>query len=521
MDYSIDIDKDVAADNDDGSVSITYSLVNKPLLVAINIMSILVPLIFLAVFISIALRHPGQILKFNSLLIFLTPLVPMVLLNWIIRSRKNGTVCIQKSGLEFTNVSKFELLDRPARDWSDVHSVQLTYPSSMGRNFYPKFCGQKTTFLQTLKGMQFGPNVTFDFKSGGSATVELPALTRDQAEEFFSAVEKFGDPSKFATDFVKMQRAIVLERLDAKSFTQLWSESISPRYSSTSYVPLPTNHRLQDGRYEILMELAAGGMSAVYLAKADGVKVILKESVLPADISEVQKLKARELFEREAKLLLKLRHPQVAKVLDRFVEVGRDYLVLEYVPGLTLGQLAKVHGRQKEKKVLLWARQLTDILSYLHGQDPPVLHRDLTPDNIIIRADDSIFLIDFGAANEFVGQATGTMIGKQCYIAPEQLRGKATQMSDFYALGGTLYYLLTGEDPEPLASAHPKDKNDCVSQNLNDLVSKLTAFDSHERPNDAAAILKLLDEIDTAAGAKTIVKKAAVKKADTKNFGNY
>lgn len=498
MNYPFEADKL----NGKNEVLITFSLVNDQLLRVTNIMTALVLLLALASYIAIGLRHPEQLLDFKSFFLIIFPLLPLAFLHWMVLRSRTGSVCINESGIEFSNLSKLELLGRPVRDWSDVHSVQMTYPSNMGRDFYPRFRGEKPTFWQIMKGVQLGPNVSFDFKSGGSATVELPYLTRNQAEEFFSAVERYGEPSKFGTDFVKMQRAIVLERLDAKSFTQLWSESISPRYCATSYVPLPTNHELQDGSYHVLMELAAGGMSAVYLAKADGVKVILKESVLPADISEQQKVKARELFEREALLLLKLRHPQVARVLDRFVEAGRDYLVLEYVPGLTLGQLVKSQGCQKEKKVLLWARQLIDVLIYLHGQEPPILHRDLTPDNVVLRGDNSIFLIDFGAANEFVGQATGTMIGKQCYIAPEQLRGKATPVSDLYALGGTLHYLLTGQDPEPLASSHPREINLSVSQGLNDLVSRLTAFEALERPGDAAAVLKMLDELNTAAVAK-------------------
>ncbi|MBK9280784.1 MAG: protein kinase [Candidatus Obscuribacter sp.] len=131
------------------------------------------------------------------------------------------------------------------------------------------------------------------------------------------------------------------------------------------------------------------------------------------------------MFEREAHLLLKLKHPHIARVLDRFVEEGRDYLVLEYIPGLTLRQLVQTRGKQKEKNVLNYCSKLLEILAYLHEQNPPLIHRDLTPDNIILRKDGSLCVVDFGAANELVGQPPGTMIGKQCYIAPEQLRGKA------------------------------------------------------------------------------------------------
>lgn len=489
-----------------GAVSITFSLVSDSTNRAILTMNCIMTLLVLLTYGSIIFRHPTQFSVYTLALAFM-PILLLFCIQWFIGRRKEGTVRLSAEGLEFLGISPLTLLKRSKRDWSDVHSIQITYPQNMGKNCFPHFKGQPLSFWQSFSTNNYGPNVTFDFKSGGSASVELPYLTKPQAEELLGAIEKFGEPSRFSSDFVKMQRAIVLERLDSKSFTQLWSESLSPRYCATTYVPLLTNHELQNGRYTVLMELAAGGMSAVYLAKGDGVKVILKESVLPSDISEKQQEKARELFEREAKLLLKLSHPQVAKVLDRFVEATRDYLVIEYVPGLTLGQLVKAKGRQKEKDVLKWCRQLTEILSYLHGQDPPLLHRDLTPDNIILKTDGSVFLIDFGAANEFVGQATGTMIGKQCYIAPEQLRGKASQASDLYALGGTLNYLLTGDDPEPLSVSRPKEKHSQISPGCSDLVSNLTAFDASERPSSAAEVLNLLDRLDTDSSSAKSGKK--------------
>jgi tRNA A-37 threonylcarbamoyl transferase component Bud32 len=480
----------------DGTVTLKFPLVNDQRKRVFTFLSCALLVIMLFVIACRVVQTP-QLLSDNGFLtLTLSMLVSTIFalsLNWFFfYRRRNGTIYLSKEGVEFSGFDKLSLLSRVKRDWSDLHSVQIIYLESSGKDIAPQFKGQVQTLWQMLTNFSQGPCVNFDFKSGGSSAISLAWLTRPQAEALFSAIEQYAEPSKFSTDFVKMQKAIILERLDEQSFTQLWSESLSPRYCATNYVPLPTNHELQNGRYSILMELAAGGMSAVYLAKANGFKVILKESVLP-DISMQQQEKARELFEREANLLLKLKHPQIAKVLDRFVEASRDYLVLEYVPGLTLGQLVKAKGKQKEKDVRNWCRQLVEILIHLHGQDPPLLHRDLTPDNIVLRADNSVFLIDFGAANEFVGQATGTMIGKQCYISPEQLRGKATQSSDLYALGATLHYLLTGDDPEPLSVSRPIDKSPRVSQSFSDLVTSLTAFEAQERPKSANEVLKIVD----------------------------
>ncbi|MBK9200985.1 MAG: serine/threonine protein kinase [Candidatus Obscuribacter sp.] len=466
-----------------------YVMVNSRMKLTFNFMMGLAVLLTFGMMIYSYFRYPTFHRHWFSYVGMLIPLSALLPIYYFANLKNEAVLKLSASGLQFSPVWKHCLLNRMERSWSDVHSVQVTYPESMGRSSSPHFKGERIGFNEYMIGMGISANVSFDFKSGGTADIALHFLTRKQAEEFFAAIERFCDSSRFSSDFVKMQKAILLERLDGQSFTQLWAEDLSPRYVSTNYVPLPTAHSLQEGRYKVLMELAAGGMSAVYLARRDsGAKVVLKESVLPADIGPEQQAKARELFERESVLLLKLHHPQIARVLDRFVEDDRDYLVLEYIPGLTLRQLVKAKGKQKEKDVINWASQLAEILVYLHGQKPPVLHRDLTPDNIILQDDGKLCLVDFGAANEFVGQATGTMVGKQCYIAPEQLRGKATPLSDLYALGGTLFFLLTGTDPEPLASSIARDVCPDVSQSTSDFIARLTAFESGERITDAESV---------------------------------
>jgi serine/threonine-protein kinase len=135
---------------------------------------------------------------------------------------------------------------------------------------------------------------------------------------------------------------------------------------------------------------------------------------------------------------------------------------------------------------------LAEVVDYIHAQDPPIIHRDLTPDNIVLRGDDSIVVIDFGAANQFVGTATGTLVGKQAYIAPEQFRGKATPQSDIYAFGGTIYFLLTGKDPEPLSQSRPRTIKPSIDTRLDDLVACCTAFEASERPASGRAALELI-----------------------------
>ncbi len=266
------------------------------------------------------------------------------------------------------------------------------------------------------------------------------------------------------------------------SYTAMWDEELSRRFTATAYVPLEPGQTLQDGRIKVVSQLSFGGLSAVYLCQyKDRDLVVLKEAVVPHDSDDELKQKAMELFEREARLLMKIDHPSIVKVLDCFVESGRQYLLIEYRSGQDLSQFIKQNGAQTEQKVLHWALEIVEILDYLHTQEPPIIHRDVTPDNLILNTDGSLVMIDFGAANEFLGNATGTLVGKQSFIAPEQFRGKASVQSDLYALGCTLSFLLTAQEPVPLSVSHPKSIDANISEGMDAFVAALTAMTLEER----------------------------------------
>ncbi|HEY9773382.1 MAG TPA: serine/threonine-protein kinase [Planktothrix sp.] len=415
---------------------------------------------------------------------------------------------LSENGIWFS-LQWLTLGNKRLRSWDDLHSIQLIYPTIAVPEDTPiLWRGDKhplKTWLTPSKWM-YGPWLMLDFASGGTARIILSRLTRQQAQQLFQALDTYNSSSKFASEVVNLERSLILGGDDILSFTKMWEDQLNSNYISTNYVPLPTNYKFQNGEYKVLMELGAGGMSAVYLAETrDGKKVVLKEAVTPPGTDERQRLKSRELFEREATLLMRLNHPQIAKVLDYFVERGRDYLVLEFVKGQTLKQLVKEKGKQKESQVLQWTTQIADIVQYLHSQNPPILHRDLTPDNLILSDNGQVKLVDFGAASEYVGSATGTFIGKQCYIPPEQLRGKAVPQSDLYALGGTMNFLLTGKDPVALSQSNPKEMEPTVSQGVSDLVADLTSLEAEDRPDDAALSNRLENLTST---KKSFVAKA-------------
>lgn len=282
--------------------------------------------------------------------------------------------------------------------------------------------------------------------------------------------------------------------IPASTYTQLWEDDFQRHFRSTTFVPLQNGVSLQNKRLTIINQLATTAMSATYLAQLrDGSKVILKESVSAHD-SEAGR-KAKELFLKECEHLSTLDHRSIAKVVDSFVENNRCYLALQYIPGQDLYQRVKKFGVIAEIEVLNWAHQICETLSYLHSQNPPVIHRDLTPHNLVLDNARKVFVIDFGAANRFQSNVTGTMIGKQCYMAPEQLRGKATPQSDLYALGATIHFLLTGSEPEPLSVCSPQSLNRNVSDEVNRLVEDLTRFDTTERTANAVEVEERLNRL--------------------------
>lgn len=208
--------------------------------------------------------------------------------------------------------------------------------------------------------------------------------------------------------------------------------------------------QLLSERYRILGKLGQGGMGCVYRAQVEAFdnKLVAVKELLPKD----EQPAAVEQFRREASFLANLRHPNLVQVTDFFSEDGRYYLVMELVEGVSLNRLVQGQNRAQIRDVLTWANQLCDVLAYLHGQDPPVLFRDLKPSNIMLDGDGQIRLIDFGIARRSSGQTTSTFlqgVGSAGYAPLEQYDDQETTdaRSDVYALGATLHHLLTGQVP--------------------------------------------------------------------------
>ncbi len=205
---------------------------------------------------------------------------------------------------------------------------------------------------------------------------------------------------------------------------------------------------LLNKRYMILRTIGQGGMGAVYQAQDMKRKSMcaIKEmslSMVPAE----DRTRAIQNFETEATILSGLSHPNLPSFTGRFTEGSRNFLVMEYIDGLTLDEyLESNNGPFSERRVMGWARQLCDVLAYLHNQPTPIIFRDLKPGNIMITRGGHIKLIDFGIARFFrqTGSHDTQLLGTPGYAPPEQYgKAQTDERSDIYSLAMTLFHLMT------------------------------------------------------------------------------
>jgi len=193
-------------------------------------------------------------------------------------------------------------------------------------------------------------------------------------------------------------------------------------------------------------------------------------------------------FEREAKILSELQHPNLPRVIDYFTIGDRYYLAMDFIEGKDLGNIIKDADPQgmQEEQIVDWSLQLCDVLIYLHSRNPPIIYRDIKPSNIMIRKSDRrVILIDFGIARTIQSEddksLTRTAIGTMGYMAPEQYRGKADKRSDIYALGATIYHLFTGKAPIPFSLEGLNVIRPDVSRRLNAVVMTAVRTKASER----------------------------------------
>ena len=250
-------------------------------------------------------------------------------------------------------------------------------------------------------------------------------------------------------------------------------------------------------RYRVMRQLGRGGMGAVYEA-VDlrlGHSVAIKQTLTADEQLWTQ-------FEREARLMARLNHPALPRVSDYFTEGNRAFLVMQFVDGQDLGEvLAQKRGPLPERVVTAWADQLLDALIYLHSEDRQVVHRDIKPHNLKVAEGGRIMLLDFGLAKSREESHDDKESGRSIFgysprYAPlEQMQDRGTTpQTDLYALGATLYHLLTGVkppdalvraaaiialDPDPLRPAH--EINSAVGIELSAVLNRAMAQNPNQR----------------------------------------
>lgn len=244
---------------------------------------------------------------------------------------------------------------------------------------------------------------------------------------------------------------------------------------------------LVDGKYKILSEIGHGGMSVVYMAinekanKTWAVKEVRKDGRMDFNI-------VRQGLMAEIDTLKRLKHPYLPSIVDVIEDDETFIIVMDYVEGRSLDKILEEHGVQQESVVVEWAKQLCDVLGYLHSRTPAIIYRDMKPANVMLKPDGTVTLIDFGTAKNYeinYGETTG--IGTIGYAAPEQYigsgLGRTDARTDIYCLGMTLYHLLTGQDPcrNLISDTSIRAVNPALSRGLDSIIRKCAAHQPEDR----------------------------------------
>jgi len=281
---------------------------------------------------------------------------------------------------------------------------------------------------------------------------------------------------------------------------------------------------LLQNRYRVVKQIGQGGMGAVYVATDERFHstVAIKQTFFDDPT-------LRKAFEREAHLLNHLRHVALPRVSDHFVEGEGQFLVMEFIEGDELAELLQRRGAFPLAEALRWADELLDALDYLHTHEPPIVHRDIKPQNMKLTARGQIVLLDFGlakgAATETRASQAASVFGYSRHYAPlEQIQGTGTDTrSDLYSLAATLYHLITGvvpvdaltragaminQQPDPLRPAHLAHAQ--VPESVSKILHRAMALKAALRPATAAEMRAALRQA-TAGIARTTPQAAAAR----------
>lgn len=259
------------------------------------------------------------------------------------------------------------------------------------------------------------------------------------------------------------------------------------------------NGTVLDGKYEILKQIGKGGTAMVYLAMNQR----LNQQWVIKEIDETQNNVDMERVLKEAEMMMGFDHPSIPRIVDILHKPGVTYIIMDYISGQSLAYELKYHGPQSQEVVIEWAKQICNVLEYLHSLNPPIIYHDLKPGNIILKEPErNLKLIDFGEARPCInGNAPGAGKTRE-YAAPEQqkeTRGNTDERTDIYCFGTTLYRLLTGQfapiPPETIGSIRERFPELNISKGMDNIIKKCTRHDPKKRFQSAEELMAALENI--------------------------
>lgn len=405
--------------------------------------------------------------------------VTIGLLACLIRQeRKPNSAIISEDGVMLLRKTPLGQTTIRSVDWPSISSVKMFLPKSKSGNWRGG-------------AIEITTSTT---KEKSKIRVPLAAFTSDEKrKQFLEMLNSFRRNIEIENSLLE-----ALAPRAEESYTSLWLSAIESAPNLGQLLPLAGGEKLEHD-FIIEKQFSSGGQAVTYLASRSDepeTKVILKEFLLPLFVESARK-KVTERFERDARLLKNLNHPQIVKLQDYFIEESRAFLVLEYIEGISLKEKIECQGKLTELETIDMALQMSAILDYLHSCTPPIVHRDFTPENLIVSTGGLIKLIDFDVALDAnqLSNSTSTA-GKTNYLPPEQFRGQACTQSDIYALGATLFFVVTGQEAEPMRRNHIKKIVPEISAALDQVIATCTEPELEKRYQSAAEVLAELQSLN-------------------------
>ena len=255
---------------------------------------------------------------------------------------------------------------------------------------------------------------------------------------------------------------------------------------------------LIDGKYRILNKVGQGSMGVVYMAmneranKTWAIKEVQKDGKQDFEV-------VKQGLIVETDMLKRLDHAHLPSIVDVIDSNESFLIVMDFIEGRTLKAILDDEGAQPQEDVIEWAKQLCDVLGYLHSRKPPIVYRDMKPSNVMLKPDGSVILFDFGTAREYKETSVEDTVclGTRGYAAPEQYggHGQTDARTDIYCLGATMYHLLTGHNPsQPPFEMYPiRQWNANLSSGLEAIILKCTSENPEKRYQSCAELLYALE----------------------------